>query len=550
MSNLEALPCGAGAIRSSPAVPACARRRSWVLAAAVLGSTLAFVDESVVNVALPGIESALHTSLVAMQWVVNAYTLGMSALLLLGGAAADQFGRRLMFIVGVSLFAVASLGCGLAPSAEVLIATRAVQGIGAALLVPCSLALIGAAFDEQDRGAAIGIWAAASAVAAGVAPLLGGWLVDDASWRVIFLINPVIAIPTLWIAVRQVPESRNPDAPPGVDWRGALLAVTGLGSLAYGLMASATLGWTRPLVVGSLSVGAALLFAFVLAERSSASPMMPLELFRSRRFSGINLLTLLLYGAMGAAFFFLPFLLIQARGYSATATGVAYMPFTLVVGLLSRWSGRLGDRFGARWPLIYGPALAAVGLALLGAGKGSYGVTLVSMTVLGFGMGIAVAPLTTTVINAVPPDRTGVASGINNAVASVGSLLLIAVLGSVALGVFEHSLTRELGTGHASPAVRATVDSARGGLVVPPMAARLSATERQQAHAIVTSALTDTARLAVWISALLALSSALTAVVTIRQDGGGHAEGQRRAGHAVGIGSSGLTREKVAKEGP
>jgi EmrB/QacA subfamily drug resistance transporter len=488
------------------------------LAAAVLGSTLAFVDESVVNVALPGIESNLRTTLVAMQWVVNAYTLCMSALLLLGGAAADQFGRRLMFIIGVGVFAVASLGCGFAPNAQVLIATRAVQGLGAALLVPCSLALIGAAFAERDRGAAIGIWAGASAIAAGLAPLLGGWLVDHASWRVIFLINPVIAIPTLWIAVRRVPESRNPDAPPGVDWRGALLAVTGLASLAYGLMASSTLGWKHPVVVGSLSAGAALLVAFVLVERGSASPMMPLELFRSRRFSGINLLTLLLYGAMGAAFFFLPFLLIQARGYSATAAGVAYVPFTLVVGLLSRWSGRLGDRFGVRWALICGPALAAAGFGLLGGGKDAYWVTLVSMTILGLGMGIAVAPLTTTVINAVPPDRTGVASGINNATASVGSLLLIAILGSVALGTFEHSLARGLASVHASPAVRATVDSARGGFVVPPMPGGLSAKERRQADAIVTGALTGTVRMGMWIAALLALAGALTAVFTIRQD--------------------------------
>jgi len=488
------------------------------LAAAVLGSTLAFVDESVVNVALPGIESNLRTSLAAMQWVVNAYMLCMSALLLLGGAAADQFGRRRMFIIGVSVFAAASLGCGLAPNAPVLIATRAVQGTGAALLVPCSLALIGAAFDEHDRGAAIGIWAGASAVAAGLAPLLGGWLVDHASWRVIFLINPVVAIPTLWIALRRVPESRNPDAPPGVDWRGALLAVTCLGSLAYGLIASSTLGWQHPVVVSSLSAAAALLFAFVLTERSGASPMMPLGLFRSRRFSGINLLTLLLYGALGAAFFFLPFLLIQARGYSATAAGVAYVPFTLVVGLLSRWSGRQGDKLGARWPLICGPAVAAVGFVLLGSGGGSYWVTMVSMTVLGLGMGIAVAPLTTTVINAVPPDRTGVASGINNAVASVGSLLLIAVLGSVALGAFEHSLARDLGKVQASPAVRATVQSARGGFVVPPMPASLSARERQQADAVVTGALTATVRKAMWIAALLALCGASTAAFTIRSD--------------------------------
>lgn len=518
MSDPAAFPCGAGAIRSSPSVPGCVRRRSWVLAAAVLGSTLAFVDKSVVNVALPAIEGSLRTSLIAMQWVVNGYTLCMSALLLLGGAAADQFGRRLMFIVGVSVFAVASIGCGIAPNVEILIVARAVQGIGAALLIPCSLALIGAAFAAEDRGVAIGIWAGASAIAAGVAPLLGGWLVDHWSWRVIFLINPLVAVPTLWITLQRVPESRNANAPPGVDWRGAALAVIGLGSLVYGLIASSTLGWSHVLVTGSLSAGVALLLAFVLAERASTAPMMPLELFRSRRFSGVNLLTLLLYGALGAAFFFLPFLLIQARGYSATATGAVFLPFTLIVGVLSRWSGRLGDKLGARWPLIVGSALTAAGFALLASGRGSYWVTLAAMTVLGLGMGIAVAPLTTTVINAVPPDRTGVASGINNAVASVGGLLVIAVLGSVAASIFAHSLDRALLSAHASAAVRAAVDSARGGLVVPPIPASLSAQARLEAHAIITAALATTVRVAVWVAALLALAAALTAAITIRED--------------------------------
>lgn len=499
-------------------MPACVRQRSWVLAAAVLGSTLAFIDTSVVNVALPAIEGNLRTSLVAMQWVVNAYTLCMSALLLLGGAAADQFGRRLMFIVGVSIFAAASIGCGLASSVAMLIAMRAAQGTGAALLIPCALALIGAAFDEQARGAAIGIWAGASAIAAGVAPLLGGWLVDHSSWRMIFLINPVVAVPTLWIAFARVPESRNPDASPGVDWRGALLAVLGLGSLVYGLIDSSTLGWLNVGVMSAVALGVVLLLAFVLAERSASSPMMPLELFRSRRFSGINLLTLLLYGALGAAFFFLPYLLIQARGYSATAAGAAYVPFTLVVGVLSHWSGRLESRIGARWLLIIGPALTGAGFALLGGGEGSYPVTLASMTMLGFGMGLAVAPLTTTVINAVPPHRTGVASGINNAVAAVGGLLLIAILGSVALVAFDRALDRNLSIAHGSPAVKAVVDSARGGLVVPPMAAGLSALARRQAHAIITDSLIVTVRAAMWVAALLALTGALTAGLAIRPD--------------------------------
>jgi EmrB/QacA subfamily drug resistance transporter len=515
VSNPKALPCDEAAIRSSPSVPACAQRKSWVLAVAVLGSTLAFIDESVVNVALPKIESDLRTTLAAMQWVINAYTLCMSALLLVGGAAADRFGRRLIFVIGVSIFAAASLGCGLGANAEVLIAARVVQGVGAALLIPCALALIGAAFDEKERGAAIGVWSGASAIAAGAAPLLGGWLVDHWSWRVIFLINPLLAIPTLSITLSRVPESRDPDAPSGIDWPGALLAFAGLGSLVYGLIAASDLGWSDAAVVGSVTAGALLLGGFVLAEGRSRSPMMPLELFRSRVFSGVNLLTLLLYGALGRAFFFYPFLLIQARGYSAAAAGAAYLPFTLVMGVLSRWGGGLVDRFGARWPLVVGPALTALGFVLLGSGAGPLSAIVLPMTVLALGMAITVAPLTTTVINAVPAHRTGVASGINNAVASVGSLLLIAVLGTVALGAFNRSLDRQLASSGASPAVIEAVHAARGGFVIPPMPASLADEERRRARSIIANSLSTTVRMMLWIAAALALASSVSAALTI-----------------------------------
>jgi len=515
LANPRALPCDEAAIRAAASVPACAARKRWVLTAAVLGSALAFVDESVVNVALPKIESDLHTTLAAMQWVINAYTLCMSALLLIGGAAADQFGRRRMFLIGVSLFAAASLACGLAPDARVLIAARTVQGAGAALLVPCSLALIGAAFDEKERGAAIGIWSGASAIAAGVAPLLGGWLVDHASWRLIFLINPLLAIPTLWITVREVPESRDPDAPPGIDWRGALLAFAGLGTLVYGLIASSGRGWGAPRVGIALAVGAALLAGFVLCEPREHAPMMPLGLFRSRVFSGVNILTLLLYGALGGAFFFLPFLLIQARGYSATATGAAYLPFTVILGLLSRWSGGLVDRFGARGPLIIGPSVTALGFLLLSIGRGEYRFVLAAMIVVGLGMAVTVAPLTTAVLNAVPAHRTGVASGINNAVASVGSLLVIAVLGSVALGLFNRSLDQHLAAAPTSAGVRLAVDGARGGFAIPTPPPGLAEDERQVSHAIIADSLVSTVGTVLWIAAALALASALTTAVTI-----------------------------------
>jgi len=522
LANPKAFPCDTGAIRSTRTVPACAARKGWVLTAAVLGSSLAFIDESVVNVALPRIEADLNATLPAMQWVINSYTLCVSALLLVGGAAGDQFGRRRIFLIGVTLFALASLVCGLAPSISALVPARAASGVGAALLIPCSLALIGASFDEKERGGAIGIWSGASAIAAGAAPLLGGWLVDHISWRVIFLINPLLAIPTLWITLRDVPESRNPDAAPVIDWRGALLVFAGLASLVYGLTNSSQLGWRDFSVVISITAGAILLAGFVLAERACPYPMMPLDLFRSRLFSGVNLLTFLLYGALGGAFFFLPFLLIQARGYSATAAGAAYLPFTLIVGGLSRWSGGLLDRIGARGPLIAGPILVALGFLALSAGAGAYGIVLLSMIVLGFGMAITIAPLTATALNAVPATRTGVASGINNAVASVGSLVLIAILGSLALGVFNRSLDQHLAVAHASPEVAQAIHAARGGFVIPAMPAGLSADERELAHSIVANSLVSTVRIAIWIAVALAFASALVAAFTVRNDATGN----------------------------
>ena len=496
-------------------MPACASARYWVLAVAVLGSTLAYVDESVVNVALPAIEAALRTTLPAMQWVINAYTLCMSALLLIGGAAADRFGRRRMFVIGTAVFALGSLGCGLAPGVAMLLAARVISGVGAALLVPCSLALISAAFGEKERGAAIGIWSGAAAVAGGAAPLLGGGLLDHFSWRMIFLVNPLLAIPALWIALRRVPESRDAEAPPGVDWLGSLMAFAGLGILVYGLIASSDRGWSHPAVVASLALGAALLVLFVVTERGSRAPMMPLELFRSPTFSGINLLTLLLYGGLGGGFFFLPFLLIQARGYSATAAGAAYLPFTVILSLLSRWSGGLIDRFGARGPLIIGPTIVAGGFALLAISRQPYWTVLVPMVVLGLGMAVTVAPLTTAVLNAVPTHRTGVASGINNAVAAVGSLLVIAVLGSVAVGSMSRSLERQLAIAAATPQVRQAVEAARGGFVIPPPSEGLSDAEHRQTHAIVAASIDETVRMAQWVAAALALAGVLTAAGTL-----------------------------------
>jgi EmrB/QacA subfamily drug resistance transporter len=513
-------PCEQLAISSTQLVPACVGRKEWVLAAAVLGSAMSLIDESVVNVALPGIERQLDATLPAMQWIINAYTLCISALLLVGGAAADQYGRRRVFLIGITIFAVASLGCGLAPGISVLIASRAIQGIGAALLIPCSLALIGAAYDEKERGTAIGIWSGASAVAAGGGPLLGGWMVDHASWRLIFLINPVIALPTIWIAWRRVPESRDNEAREGLDWAGAVLVFCALGALVYGFIAASHAGWRQASVVAPLVAGAILLYAFICVERRSTVPMMPPDLFRSVSFSGINLLTLLLYGALDGALFFLPFLLIQAHGYSATAAGAVYLPFTILLAVLSRWSGHLADRFGTRLPLIVGPVITGLGFLLIGlvGGATHYWIFLLPMTVLGLGMAITVAPLTTAVVNCVSDRQMGIASGINNAVASIAALLFVAILGTIALGAFGRSLDRHLSATGASTEVQAVVAQSREAFAPPSVPSSLSAKDQQTVRVVVGDAYVETIRLVMWLAASLSWAAGLVATLTLGAD--------------------------------
>lgn len=423
--------------RPSPApIDSTPAQKRWVLAATILASVISYTDESVVNIALPAIGRDLAASPATLQWVINVYTLCLAAFLLVGGAAGDRFGRRRVFIAGVILFSVASLGCGLSWNAGGLIAARAVQGLGAALLIPCSLAIIGAAFPESERGRAIGTWAGVSAIASAIGPLLGGWIVDHLAWQTIFLINPVLGLGALWIAVRHLPESRDAEAPLGIDWQGALLAFAGLACLVFGLIALPEKGVGSRMVGGTIATGIVFLARFVWHEAHASAPMMPLGLFRSATFSGINALTLLLYGALGGAFFLLPFALISVHGNSATQAGAVFLPFTLIMAVLSRWSGGLLDRFGARLPLIVGPAIVSVGFVLfaLAGPATSYALAfLLPVSVVGLGMAITVAPLTTTVIAAVPEHQTGVASGINNAVASVASLLAIAVFGALAL---------------------------------------------------------------------------------------------------------------------
>jgi EmrB/QacA subfamily drug resistance transporter len=511
MSSARTRPCEEEIIKSTPlAVNRPADAKPWVLLASILASSIANIDESIVNVALPAIETDLVTSAIVVQWLVNAYTLCLSALLLVGGAAGDQFGRRRFFIAGISIFAAASLWCGLAPSVTQLILARAAQGVGAALLLPCSLALIGANFDEAERGKAIGTWAGSSAVATAIAPLLGGWIVDHFSWRWIFLVNPLIALPTIWIAYYHVPESRDPDAKPGLDWRGTILGLLGLGALSYGLIASPISGWRDPIVLLSLTGGLVMLIGFVYAERRSRTPILPLSLFQSRTFSAVNLLTLLLYAALGGVLFFMPFALIQVRGYPATVAGTAFLPFTIIMAALSRWAGGLLDRFGARLPLMIGPAIAALGIGVMGltVANGAYWEFLVSIAILGFGMVVTVAPLTATVIDAVPAHETGVASGINNAVSSVANLLAIAILGAVALSILDHELTRSLQNPALSEGVKHAIQAAHGQLVIEPALSDIRGADRANAELILKASLAESVRWVMLIAAAIALGGA------------------------------------------
>lgn len=509
-------PCDEGVMRAGRATPGCAERaRPWVLAATILGSALGFIDSTVVNVALPAIQADLAASIEGAQWVVNGYMLMLGALTLVGGAAADRFGRQRVFTLGVVLFTAASVACGLAPNTGTLIAARFMQGIGGALLVPSSLAIISAAFPEETRGKAIGTWAGFSALTTALGPILGGALVDMFSWRAIFFINVPLAAVTLAIAFAHVPESRD-DTAASLDWRGGLLATTGLAALTYGLTATSQRGWSDAAVLGSLIASAVVLSAFVWWEARAPASILPLGLFRSPMFTGANVLTLLLYFALGGAFFFLPFNLIHVEGYSATQAGAAFLPMTLIMGTLSRWSGGLIERTGAKLPLTVGPMIAAAGFALFalpGIG-GSYWTTFFpAMVVLGFGMTITAAPLTTVVMDSVDQRHAGTASGVNNAVARIAGTLAVAVLGTLAVSLFGTALAARLDGLRISPDVRAAMLAQASRLVeaqIPPA----DEPTRRLLEQAVADGFVHTFRVVMLVCAALALGGALCAALT------------------------------------
>ena len=455
-------PCDEAVIRSGRiGFPCRAEARLWILAATILGSSMAFIDSTVVNVVLPALQGGFRATVVDVQWVVESYGLFLGGLILVGGSLSDRFGRRLMFVLGVTIFALASVGCGVASNIHQLIVARSIQGAGAALLVPGSLAIISTSFDERSRGQAIGTWSGFTAITTAIGPVLGGWLVEHASWRWAFFINLPLAAAVIAISLRRIPESRSATAG-RIDWLGPVFATVGLGGLVCGFIESTDLGWKHPLVFGGLIVGFGCLTAFTLVEARVTSPMVSLTLFRSRGFSGANLLTLFLYAAIGIFFFLFPLNLIQVQGYSATSTGAAVLPLILLMFLLSRWSGGLVARYGSRAPLISGPLMAALGFALFAVpsvGDSYWRLFFPAVVVLGLGMAVTVAPLTTVVMNSVDQDRAGTASGINNAVARVAGVLAIAVLGMVMVNAFGSRLNHKLAQISLPPAILHDVQS-------------------------------------------------------------------------------------------
>lgn len=507
-----------GANKAQPAasqtIPFNKATGNWVLAATILGSSMAFIDGTVVNVALPVLQRELNATVVDTQWVVEAYTLFLGSLILVGGSLGDRLGRRRIYTLGIIIFALASIWCALSNSPGMLILARAFQGVGGALLVPGSLAIINAVFPQDQHGKAIGTWSGATSITTVLGPLLGGWFVENLSWRWVFFINVPLAIVVLIIAFTRVPETRSDSVKGHLDWVGALLATLGLGGLVYGLIESGNVGWGNPLVLVAVIGGALALAAFVAVESRAESPIMPLNLFRSRTFSGTNLLTFLLYGALAGALFFLPFNLIQVQNYGPTAAGAATLPFSILLATLSRWSGGLIDRYGAKLPLVLGPLISGVGFALYalpGTHADYWTGFLPAILVLGLGMSITVAPLTTAVMGAVDVGHSGTASGINNAVSRIAGLIAIAVLGIIMLSTFNHGLDSKLPALNLPAQAVQQVNSERVKLAAIEPPDSLDANQKQALSNSIDESFVDGFRLVMIIGAIMAWASAACA---------------------------------------
>jgi EmrB/QacA subfamily drug resistance transporter len=445
------------------------RTGRWVLAATVLGSGIAALDATVVGIALPAIGRDFHATVSSLQWVIDGYTLPLAGLLLLGGALGDVHGRRKLFVIGTIWFALASLACGVAPNVDLLIAARALQGVGAALLTPGSLAILQASFAPDDRSKAIGAWSGLGGVATAIGPFLGGWLIGAVSWRLVFFINLPIAAAVIVIAARHVPESRAPGPPQPLDAAGAATISLALAGLTYGLIAASSDGWGSPTVVTSLLVGAALLVAFCVVELRSSHPMLPLTIFRTRQFSAANAVTFVVYGALGGALFLVPVVLQVVCGYSPLEAGTALLPLTAIMLAGSARSAALSARIGPRLQMTVGPIVIGVGMVLFTRvhGNGDYLTqVLPAVIVLGLGLVCNVAPLTATALSAAPAEHSGIASAVNNDVARTASLIAVAVLPALAgITGTAYQNPAALTSGFHTAVVIAGVAAAAGGVL-------------------------------------------------------------------------------------
>lgn len=513
-------PCDEVLVQAAgPARSTCSKARGrWVLAATILASSMAFIDSTVVNVALPALQTNLNATAVDVQWVVEAYSLLLSAFLLVGGSLGDHYGRRRIFLIGVSIFAIASAACGFATSIAQLIMARGFQGLGAALLTPGSLAIISNSFSEEDRGRAIGTWSGFSAITTAIGPLLGGWLIEHVSWRAVFFINLPLALAVILISLRHVVENADEEKT-RVDWTGAILAAASLGAIVYGLIESSRLGFGNRAVTIALIAGGVLLIAFLFVEARLPHPMLPLNLFGSRMFAGTNLLTFLLYAALSGTLFFLPLNLIQVQHYSATAAGAALLPFILIMSALSRWSGGLIVRYGARLPLVVGPLIVAsgYGLFMLPTAGGNYWTSfLPAISAVGLGMTISVAPLTTAVMNSVPQNHAGIASGVNNAVARTAGLLAIALLGIVMLHVFNQQLNRRMSESALPSSVVQSVQAQQSKLAAIVIPENVDETTREILRRGVDESFVAGFREVMALGVILTVGGALMALVLVR----------------------------------
>lgn len=500
-------------------IPASAEK--WVLTSAIIASSMAFIDGSALTTALPIIQTDLAADATQLLWISNAYLLFLASLILVGGALGDHYGRKRMFGIGIASFTATSLLCGLAPTAELLIVARALQGVAGALMVPGSLAIISASFSPQRRGTAIGTWSTFSTLTTVGAPTLGGWLAAQGLWRAIFFINVPLGIIAFIVLILRVPESHNEKASRKIDFLGALLTMLGLAGLTYGFTRAPELGFSDVTVLGALIGGVLSLVAFVFVEARSDHPMVPLSLFKSRSFSGTNLLTLFLYAALAGYQIFLSLNLQQVQGYRPEIAGLAFMPFSIILGAMGRWSGGLVDRVGARLPLIIGPSLVGVGFALsalpgLTAGESDYWLTYFpTFLFMAIGMGVTVAPLTTTVFASAPQESAGIASGFNNAVARTASVLAIAILGSLALFTFGGSLQTRTADFSLTDSARVELNEEARKLADAAVPAGLDAATTENVTLAIKWSFIDTFRLVALICAGLSFLSAGMAALLV-----------------------------------